>query len=215
MSTENHLSIQAILKEGWQEWKTVSLIFLVIVFPAAALLMTPLPKSVVLWGSFMIAIIVPPLILSWKERRKKRHNEVKLSASGMPLIPGQSIRGYIRSSVYMRANREDSQSLEKLRQLLAVYRDGNVFVVQSPRINNMTASVSAMPPIGFGELAWRLSGNVGPSENMYPPAVVPGGALSDAENMTASAQLPAQKWLEATYPLHTGRMKIDTTLIAD
>ena len=215
MPTENHLSIQAIIKEGWQEWKTVSLIFLVIVFPAAALLMTTLPKSAVLWGSFMVAIIVPPLILSWKERRKKRHNEVKLSESGMSFIPGQSIRGYIRSSAYMRANREDSQSLEKLRQLLAVYRHSNVFVVQFQRINNITASVSAMPPIGFGELAWRLSGNVGSSKSMYPPAVIPGGALSDSENMTASAQLPAQKWLEATYPLHTGRMKVDTTLIAD
>lgn len=70
MSTRKSLSIQAILTEGWQEWKTVSLVFLAIVLPSSVLLMTPLPKSAVLCSSFIAAILIPPLALHWKERRK-------------------------------------------------------------------------------------------------------------------------------------------------
>jgi hypothetical protein len=78
MSIGRSLLTQRIVsKDEWQEFKTIGLIFLGIVFPAAILLMTPLPKAAVLWGSFVAAIIIPALMLYWKERRTKRHEKVK------------------------------------------------------------------------------------------------------------------------------------------
>ena len=62
-------SIRASLREGWREWKIVSGVSCVIVLVGVALLLlTSLPPSIVLWGSFVGALVVPPLILSWGKR---------------------------------------------------------------------------------------------------------------------------------------------------
>ena len=81
MSTGMWHRVEDWLKEGWRELKTVSLIFLGIVFFGSILLMTPLPKAVILWSSFVAAIIMPVFMLPWEESRKKQPGEVKLSES--------------------------------------------------------------------------------------------------------------------------------------
>jgi len=67
------LAIQSILSEGWQEWKVMSLIFLVLVLLSSVLLMTSLPKGAVLWSSFVSAIVIPPLVLNRKKRLNKMY----------------------------------------------------------------------------------------------------------------------------------------------
>src|SRR6266700_1259414 len=47
------------LKEGLDELRIVTIIFLGITIIGALLLMTPLPKTVVLWSSFVASVMIP------------------------------------------------------------------------------------------------------------------------------------------------------------
>ena len=209
MPTVRSLLMQSLCKDGWQEFKTVVLVFLGIVFPAAILLMTPLPKPAVLWSTFVAVIMIPPLVLHWKERRKKRYDEVKSSESIALLLHGQAISNYIHVA------REDSQPLENLRQFLAVSSRGNAIPFLPYRIKNTEATLAARPPMGFNEVIQRISGKVSFAENIDILEVVSKGALSDSENMTASAQIPAQRFLEAISLPITGIMRAPILPVAD
>ena len=100
---------QLALKREWQEFKNTSLIFIGIVLTGSLLLMTPIPKELILWSSFVASIIIPAIVLHLGEKRKKLHTEVDW----------QSIMDY------MRPHREDSQPFDKLQYLLETYSLGH------------------------------------------------------------------------------------------
>ncbi|SRR5712691_759048 len=210
MLTRKNPSIQTWFKEGWQEFKIVGLVFLGIVFLGAALLMTPLSKATVIWGSFVAGMLLPPFFLYWGERRKKRSEEVKTSASRAFLLHGQTMVNGRRI-----AREEDAQSFTNLLQPLGVSQGGSIIPSHVYIINNTGSTLAIVPPIDLNERVSWISGKVGSVENSNMLGGVPRGVLSASKNMTASAQLPAQRLLETASPRSAGIMKPPIPLVAD
>lgn len=90
-----NFSDQIVSKDEWKEFKIISLIFLGIVLTGSILLMTTIPKTTIIWSSFIAGMIIPVVIFYLRERHKKRYNKVELNESSTAFIPGQSISGYI------------------------------------------------------------------------------------------------------------------------
>jgi len=65
------------LKEGLDELRIVTIIFLGITIIGALLLMTPLPKTVVLWSSFVASVMIPVFMVSLEKRTKKLTDGLK------------------------------------------------------------------------------------------------------------------------------------------
>jgi hypothetical protein len=78
MRTDPRLTAKTWQREWLQGINAVGLVFVIIVLPTAILLSAGLSRPIVLWGSFIGAIIVAPLFLIWQERKQHGINIYKL-----------------------------------------------------------------------------------------------------------------------------------------
>jgi class 3 adenylate cyclase len=62
-------------RELWRRLKAVGLVFIMIVLPTALVLTTNLPRSAVLWASFVVTIGATLCFLYWKEQVSKLYGE--------------------------------------------------------------------------------------------------------------------------------------------
>src|SRR6266700_3569325 len=96
------------LKEGLDELRIVTIIFLGITIIGALLLMTPLPKTVVLWSSFVASVMIPVFMVSLEKRTKKLTDGLKSNESINFLLHGYYINNYLHQ------DRAESHPLENL-----------------------------------------------------------------------------------------------------
>ena len=76
MAIDKNLFFIVLLKEGWKQFKIISIVFLGITLTTAILLITTLPKTAVFLGSCIATIIITPLVINWKEYRNKIYKDI-------------------------------------------------------------------------------------------------------------------------------------------
>jgi hypothetical protein len=182
---------QLISKSEQQEFKVISLTFLGIVLIGDLLLMNTASKGLILWGSFVAAIIIPAIVLDWGARRKKRHNKVKWNKSSTSLRQGYNIDCFIH------INDINNQKLENVVPFFAGSSLANTSVVWRHGIGSFLNIDEIISPISEKECpVVKLNISVASSKS----------TLFNTKNTAISAKLPLQKLLETTYPTNTGAM---------
>ena len=78
MQTDPKLTAKTWQREWLQGLNAVGFVFAIIVLPTAILLTAGLSRPIVLWGSFIAAIIAAPFFLIWQERKQHGINMYKL-----------------------------------------------------------------------------------------------------------------------------------------